>query len=151
MPKFVLLTAHRRESHGAPLVAICRAVLRLVDRYPDLTIVVPVHPSPRVRQVVKPLYVPSAARAGCSPILMLARITPCRLEGKDRIKLVEPLDYEAMVHVARHAYAILTDSGGMSACWPRREWAWTQNEHGHRLQGFRRRRQRGECRHWCCA
>ena len=45
-----LVTAHRRESHGAPLDRICDAVLTLLERHPDLTAWVPMHPSPDVRE-----------------------------------------------------------------------------------------------------
>ena len=47
--KYVLVTAHRRENFGEPLEQICLALLDLVQRYPDLSVVYPVHPNPEVR------------------------------------------------------------------------------------------------------
>ncbi|MDY5015134.1 MAG: UDP-N-acetylglucosamine 2-epimerase (non-hydrolyzing), partial [Eubacteriales bacterium] len=41
--KTVLLTAHRRENLGAPMENICRAVQRLIARYPELRVIWPVH------------------------------------------------------------------------------------------------------------
>jgi UDP-N-acetylglucosamine 2-epimerase (non-hydrolysing) len=120
--QFILVTAHRRESHGEPLAAICRAVLRIVDHHPDVTVVVPVHPNPRVKEVVTSMY----ACAVTDPRPILRRLTQPwshdglgtahvhRLAGHARIKLVEPLTYEAMVHVLRRAYLALTDSGGLT-------------------------------------
>jgi UDP-N-acetylglucosamine 2-epimerase (non-hydrolysing) len=86
----ILLTAHRRENHGAPLEQICDAVLRLLEAFPDIRFRFPVHLSPRVRHTV-------FARLGDSP----------------RITLEDPLDYQAFVTAMSQAYLILTDSGGV--------------------------------------
>jgi UDP-N-acetylglucosamine 2-epimerase (non-hydrolysing) len=86
----VLLTAHRRESHGAPLEEICAAVLRLVDRHPEVDVIYPVHKSPRVREVAF-----------------------ARLADHPRIELIEPLDYVPFVQAMLDADLILTDSGGV--------------------------------------
>ncbi len=89
-PKFLLVTAHRRESLGEPLANICAAVADLVRRHPDLSVVFPVHPNPRVRGVVGPA-----------------------LGGLERVHLVEPLGYAAFVALMKRSYLILTDSGGV--------------------------------------
>lgn len=36
-----------------------------------------------------------------------------RLKNNDRVHLIEPLDYETFVHVMKHAYLVITDSGGI--------------------------------------
>jgi UDP-N-acetylglucosamine 2-epimerase (non-hydrolysing) len=86
----LLVTAHRRESHGAPLEAICEALRALAARHPDLTIAYPVHPSPNVRVPVRRL-----------------------LGDCERVRLLPPLDYLAFVHLMRRATVLLTDSGGI--------------------------------------
>lgn len=86
----ILLTAHRRESHGAGMERICEAVLELVERYPDIKVIYPVHLSPRVRRTVF-----------------------ARLENHERVDLIEPLDYRDFVLAMADAYLILTDSGGV--------------------------------------
>ena len=86
----LLVTAHRRENHGEPMERICRAVLRLVDEFPDLHAYYPVHLSPRVRQVVLPL-----------------------LGNHPRVELGEPLEYRQFVEEMNRAHLILTDSGGI--------------------------------------
>jgi UDP-N-acetylglucosamine 2-epimerase (non-hydrolysing) len=86
----ILLTAHRRENHGDPMREICDAVLTLMERFPKLRVVYPVHLSPRVREVVFPL-----------------------LGGHPRVQLLEPLDYEPFVLAMSQATLILTDSGGV--------------------------------------
>jgi UDP-N-acetylglucosamine 2-epimerase (non-hydrolysing) len=86
----ILLTTHRRESHGRPMEATCRAVLRLLDRCDDVEVVCPVHLSPKVRKTV-------LAMLGAHP----------------RIHLIAPLDYQAFINAMKSAYLILTDSGGV--------------------------------------
>src|SRR5205085_2788587 len=51
----VLVTLHRRESWGKQLAGICRALRDAADALPELHVVYPVHPQPRVRETVEPL------------------------------------------------------------------------------------------------
>ncbi|MEE8637454.1 MAG: UDP-N-acetylglucosamine 2-epimerase (non-hydrolyzing) [Candidatus Margulisiibacteriota bacterium] len=89
--KAVLVTAHRRESFGAPLKNICSALLRLAQVHRrEIEMVIPVHKNPMVREVVSE-----------------------SLETVDNVKLIEPLDYEPFVHLMKESYIILTDSGGI--------------------------------------
>lgn len=87
---YLLVTFHRRENWATGLDALCKAILRLLDREPDAEVVLPVHPNPNVRE----------------PIFR-------RLEGRKRIHLIEPVDYSAFVALMRDARLILTDSGGI--------------------------------------
>jgi UDP-N-acetylglucosamine 2-epimerase (non-hydrolysing) len=88
--RFLLVTAHRRENFGRPLEEICRALLELLRRDRELSIVATVHPNPRVSEVVYRL-----------------------LSGHDRIHLLGPLGYPEFVGLMKSAEAILTDSGGV--------------------------------------
>jgi UDP-N-acetylglucosamine 2-epimerase (non-hydrolysing) len=88
--RVVLVTAHRRESFGPPLVEICAAVAELARRYADAAFVLPVHPNPSVRGVVTE-----------------------RLRGIPNVRLCDPLDYFTLVHVMKGAAVVLTDSGGI--------------------------------------
>ena len=88
--RFLLLTAHRRESQGGPLGEICAAVADLIRAHDDLSVVVPVHPNPRVGGVVR-----------------------TALGGLDRVHLVEPQGYPEFVALMKRSYLILTDSGGV--------------------------------------
>lgn len=85
----VLVTAHRRESFGAPLETIVAAVGRLARAFPGFRFVHVVHPNPNVR----------AAMSG--------------YRGLDNVDLVEPLDYRELVSLMRRSRLILTDSGGI--------------------------------------
>lgn len=89
-PKYLLVTAHRRENHGAPLIAICDSVLALLDEHRDLSAWLPMHPSPHVRDVL-------ARRLGKHP----------------RIRLTEPLGHAEFIAAVNGAILVLTDSGGV--------------------------------------
>lgn len=88
--RFVLVTAHRRENFGEPLRRICHGLLDLVERNPDMSHVIPVHPNPHVRAVIHQL-----------------------LGSHQRISLIDPVGYPAFVALMTAAHVIVTDSGGV--------------------------------------
>jgi UDP-N-acetylglucosamine 2-epimerase (non-hydrolysing) len=88
--RMILVTAHRRENHGAPLESVFRALRRVVDDHPDVSIVYPVHLNPNVQKPAKEV-----------------------LGGHARIHLIAPVDYLDLVHLLEKAYLVVTDSGGI--------------------------------------
>ena len=88
--RIILLTAHRRESHGEALRRIFRAVRRIADEFDDVMIVYPVHPNPVVRAAAEET-----------------------LSGHERIMLTEPLDVIAFHNLMAKSFFIMTDSGGI--------------------------------------
>ena len=46
--RIVVVTAHRRENWGDGLRGIAEGVARVADRHPEIGVVLPVHPNPRV-------------------------------------------------------------------------------------------------------
>ena len=88
--RLVLVTAHRRESWGEPLDRILAAVRRLVQRYPDIDVILPSHPNPAVRAQVE-----------------------AALSGVDRVTVTDPLPYPDLSRLLSEAYLVLTDSGGI--------------------------------------
>ena len=88
--KTILLTSHRRENFGEPLKNICRAAIELTEKNKDIEIIYPVHPNPNVRNTVYQY-----------------------LNNKERIRLIEPLDYAPFCNLMKKSYIILTDSGGI--------------------------------------
>ncbi|MBN1263984.1 MAG: UDP-N-acetylglucosamine 2-epimerase (non-hydrolyzing) [Anaerolineales bacterium] len=89
--RVILVTAHRRENFGKPLLDILTALRQIAETYPDtLTLVYPVHLNPNVRE-------PAYAQLGSVP----------------NILLTEPLDYLSMVHLMKRSVLVLTDSGGL--------------------------------------
>ncbi len=87
--RLLLVTAHRRENWGEPMANICRAVLRILDAFPDTHVVLPMHKNPVVREVIVPL-----------------------LGNHPRVLLTEPQEYVPFVHLMKASYLVLTDSGG---------------------------------------
>jgi UDP-N-acetylglucosamine 2-epimerase (non-hydrolysing) len=87
--KIILVTAHRRESFGKPLLNICHALLEL-SHNDDIEIVYPVHLNPNVKNTVYKV-----------------------LSGKLNIHLLNHLSYEEFVWLMNKSYLILTDSGGI--------------------------------------
>ncbi len=89
-PRYVLVTVHRRENAGAPLAAICDALLALLARHADVEVRLPMHPNPVLREVLG-----------------------ARLGGHARVRLTEPLGYAEFVLALDGAALVLTDSGGV--------------------------------------
>lgn len=88
--RLLVVTSHRRESWGQDLENTCLALRDLVEHFPDLLVVYPVHLNPNVRKTVMRL-----------------------LAGTERIHLTEPLDYLTFIGLMRRSHLILTDSGGV--------------------------------------
>jgi UDP-N-acetylglucosamine 2-epimerase (non-hydrolysing) len=88
--RLILVTAHRRENFGEPLRKICRALLEIVNRFPDVELVYPVHLNQNVQETVKAL-----------------------LSGQARIHLLNPLDYQDLCGLMQNSCLVLTDSGGI--------------------------------------
>lgn len=88
--KTVLITVHRRENIGAPMVGIAGAVAELANLHPKIDFVIPVHPNPAVGTVLRPA-----------------------LDSIENVHLIPPLDYDQMIHILGKSYLILTDSGGI--------------------------------------
>ena len=88
--RLVLVTAHRRESFGAPLREAFQALRGLADANPDVEVLYPVHMNPNVSGPAREI-----------------------LSGHPRIVLCDPLEYAPFVSAMKRAYLIVTDSGGV--------------------------------------
>lgn len=88
--KLILITAHRRENLGEPMVHMFRAIKRVMDEHDDVKAIYPIHMNPKVRSTAREVF------------------------GDDsRIRLVEPLDVLDFHNFLARSYLILTDSGGI--------------------------------------
>ncbi len=88
--RVILVTAHRRENWGVPMVSICQALRRIHDAFDDVLIIIAAHPNPVVRETLHTV-----------------------LDGLERVRIIEPPDYRLFVPLLRRADLILTDSGGI--------------------------------------
>lgn len=88
--RLVLVTVHRRENFGEPMVQICGALRALAERYPDVRFIYPVHRNPHVWEPVHQL-----------------------LDAIPNFSLIPPVDYLTLVHLMMRSYIVMTDSGGI--------------------------------------
>lgn len=88
--RLILITAHRRENLGQPLVNMFKAIKRVIDEHADLKAVYPIHLNPNVRRVANEIF-----------------------GNSSRIKIIEPLDVLGFHQFMARSYLILTDSGGI--------------------------------------
>ena len=88
--RVLLVTAHRRESWGAAMVAIGRAIAEIAVAHPDVLVVAPLHLNPIVRDALIP-----------------------QVEGLQNVMVVEPLAYGPFCRLMARAHIVLTDSGGI--------------------------------------
>lgn len=88
--RVLLVTTHRRENWGEPMVGVGRAVSRVAGDEPDLTVVLPIHRNPVVRDAVLP-----------------------QVAGLANVLVTEPLAYEQFTRMLSLATVVLTDSGGV--------------------------------------
>jgi UDP-N-acetylglucosamine 2-epimerase (non-hydrolysing) len=88
--RLIVITAHRRENWGDGLRGIAEGIARLARQHRADNFVLPVHPNPRVREVLTE-----------------------RLTGLDNVLLTEPLGYATFARLLGRAHLVITDSGGI--------------------------------------
>jgi len=88
--KIILVTAHRQENQGKPMEAICRAVLRLAEDFPDSQMVWALHPG----------------KGASDPARRI-------LSNHPRILLTESLAPFDIINLMKRTHLLLTDSGGL--------------------------------------
>jgi len=85
----IVVTVHRRENWGTPLVGICEALRRIAASH-YCQIVVAMHRNPRLQAVLR-----------------------VELSGIEHIHLIEAPDYREFANLMRRSKLLLTDSGGL--------------------------------------
>ncbi len=88
--RVILLTCHRRENLGRPMINIFEAVRDVVGAYGDVEVVFPVHMNPAVRELAYDI-----------------------LGGTEKVHLIEPVDYLPFANLMNKCHIVLTDSGGI--------------------------------------
>jgi len=86
----VLVTLHRRENHDRNAGIVCDALIALTVARPNLRVLFPIHPNPRVSATIRR-----------------------RLEAHPAFDLVAPMSYRDFVFQAAAAALIISDSGGV--------------------------------------
>lgn len=88
--RLIMVTAHRRENLGQPMLNMFRAIRRVMDEHPDVKAIYPIHMNPVVRQAAAEVF-----------------------GDFDRIHIIEPLEVLDFHNFLACSYMILTDSGGI--------------------------------------
>ena len=92
--KLVLITGHRRENFGEGFINICKAIKALVEKYPDVDFVYPMHLNPNVRKPIHEVFGED-------------------LSDLKNMFFIEPLEYLSFVYLMEKSTIVLTDSGGI--------------------------------------
>lgn len=93
--KLVLITGHRRENFGEGFVSICKAIKKMVVKYPNVDFVYPMHLNPNVRNPIHDTF------------------SKWELSEVGNMFFIEPLEYLSFVYLMEKSAIILTDSGGI--------------------------------------
>jgi UDP-N-acetylglucosamine 2-epimerase (non-hydrolysing) len=88
--RLILITAHRRENLGEPMVRMFTAIKKVLDEYDDVRAIYPIHMNPAVRKIASDVF-----------------------GDDDRIRLIEPLGVVDFHNFMKASFLILTDSGGI--------------------------------------
>lgn len=88
--KLIMITAHRRENLGQPMRNMFKAIKRIVEEFPDIKAIYPIHMNPVVREAAHDI-----------------------LGDCERIRIIEPLEVLDFHNFLSRSYLILTDSGGI--------------------------------------
>ena len=92
--RLVLITGHRRENFGQGFLHVCLAIKTLVEKYPDVDFVYPMHLNPNVRRPIHEVFEADLSNLG-------------------NLFFIEPLEYLSFVYMMEKSAIVLTDSGGI--------------------------------------
>ena len=88
--KFILITAHRRENLGNPMVHMFNAIKRVINEHPEVKAIYPIHMNPTVRKLADSI-----------------------LGDNENIHIIEPLEVLDFHNFLAKSFLVLTDSGGI--------------------------------------
>lgn len=92
--KLVLITGHRRENFGDGFINMCSAIKTLIEKYPEVDFVYPMHLNPNVRKPIHEVFGEDLSNLG-------------------NMFFIEPLEYLSFVYLMEKSTIVLTDSGGI--------------------------------------
>ena len=100
--RLVLITGHRRENFGDGFIHMCTAIRDLVQKYPDVDFVYPMHLNPNVRKPIQEVFTD------------LNSLSTGEGWGEaGNMFFIEPLEYLSFVYLMEKSTLVLTDSGGI--------------------------------------
>lgn len=88
--RMILMTMHRRENLGVPMKEVFSGIKKIIEEFPDVKIIYPVHLNPKIKKVAEEV-----------------------LGGNNKIRLINPLGVVDFHNYMKKAYLIVSDSGGV--------------------------------------
>ena len=88
--RLIMITAHRRENLGEPMMHMFRAIKKIIDEHPDIKAIYPIHMNPVVRSAASEVF-----------------------GSADRVHIIEPLNVLDFHNFLARSFLVLTDSGGI--------------------------------------
>lgn len=89
--KIIVCTLHRREAQNGSMTIALESLIKMLNEYPDLLLIFPAHPNPRVHKA----------------------ISDSGIQNHPRCKILEALNYPNFITLLEQASWIMTDSGGI--------------------------------------
>lgn len=87
----ILLTTHRRENWGKPMENIFKAMIKLIEDNERVEVIFPMHKNPSIRELAHSYFD----------------------KHKEKVHLIEPLEYVEFANLMSRVKLIMTDSGGI--------------------------------------
>lgn len=88
--RIILLTMHRRENIGDPMIRVFKGIKKITSRYPDAAVVFPMHANPVIQDLARK-----------------------ELGNISNIYLVEPMEVSTFQHFLKKSFLVISDSGGV--------------------------------------
>ena len=88
--KLLLATIHRRENWGENLSNISKGLKKILDKFPETILLLPMHPNKNLRKTLKKV-----------------------LGNHPQAYLLEPFTYDKLVYTLKNCFFVITDSGGL--------------------------------------
>jgi UDP-N-acetylglucosamine 2-epimerase (non-hydrolysing) len=105
--RLLLLTAHRRENFGLPMVRIFEAISLVLETHKDVFVIYPIHLNPEVSEAAEAFFGEG----------VFSEMTRNRLLSTDihlnRFLIIPAVNNVELLFLVQRCYFVLTDSGGI--------------------------------------
>jgi len=107
--KLIILTAHRRENLGKPLLGIFSSIEKLLLQFENAVVLYPTHMNP----IIKELAITHFGHKLFSALTSMSSTVPKSVGHLNRFLIVPPIDHADLVFLMNTSFFVMTDSGGI--------------------------------------
>tara|TARA_B110000003_G_scaffold11684_1_gene11754 strand:- start:1268 stop:3343 length:2076 start_codon:yes stop_codon:yes gene_type:complete len=107
--KLIILTAHRRENLGQPLLGIFSSIEKLLLQFENVVVLYPTHMNP----IIKELAITHFGHKLFSALTSMSSTVPKSVGHLNRFLIVPPIDHADLVFLMNTSFFVMTDSGGI--------------------------------------